>query len=129
MSNNIFNNSEIRKKLRTINWDFAEDNTTYLSHDIHPYPAKYIPQIPHHLIEILSHQGDLIWDPFGGSGTTAFESILSKRRVISTDINPISTVIGRAKTTTFTRDMENEMANFIKVIDRLNKKSNLIDFI
>ncbi len=37
-------------ELQSIDWAFTKDETNYLSHDIHPYPAKFIPQIPRHLI-------------------------------------------------------------------------------
>ena len=46
---------------------FTEDDTRYLTPDLHPYPAKFIPQIPTHLIARLSMPGDVILDPFGGS--------------------------------------------------------------
>src|SRR5713226_5386517 len=67
---------KVLHQLEQIGWAFTSDNTTYLSHDIHPYPAKFIPQIPRHLIARLSLPGETVWDPFGGSGTTALESVL-----------------------------------------------------
>ena len=45
------------ERLRSIPWDFASANTEYLTHGIHPYPAKFIPQIPRALIEELSSPG------------------------------------------------------------------------
>ena len=44
--------------LRNINWSFSNDDTSYLSHNIHPYPAKYIPQISNQLIRLLSLPGE-----------------------------------------------------------------------
>jgi hypothetical protein len=55
-------------------WAFADDDISFLTHDVHPYPAKYIPQIPANLIRRLSLPGELVLDPFGGSGTTATEA-------------------------------------------------------
>lgn len=40
------------------------------------------------LIEIFSKPGDLILDPFAGSGTTAIAAIKKKRRFIGIDIDP-----------------------------------------
>ena len=90
---------DVLSSLKAIDWSFSEDNTTYLSHDIHPYPAKFVPQLPSTIIELLSSPGDLVWDPFGGSGTTALEALLKDRSCISTDVNPIARIVGRAKTT------------------------------
>jgi len=79
-------------------WAFADDDTSFLTHDVHPYPAKYIPQIPANLIRRLSLPGELVLDPFGGSGTTATEAVRLGRRTISVDANPLATLIGRVKT-------------------------------
>ena len=37
------------KALKAIDWDFQDAKTNYLTHRIHPYPAKFIPQIPNAL--------------------------------------------------------------------------------
>src|SRR5207302_2623847 len=47
-------------KLRELNWDFADASTGYLTHSLHPYPAKFIPQIPNALIQELSSVGDTV---------------------------------------------------------------------
>ncbi|TLD40223.1 MAG: putative modification methylase [Candidatus Jettenia ecosi] len=99
--------------LKKVEWSFQNDKTSYLSHDIHPYPAKFIPQIPRNLITRLSLRGEVVWDPFGGSGTTALETILLGRRAISSDVNPLSEIIGRAKTLTMTKEEEDNVENLI----------------
>ncbi|MEQ9398769.1 MAG: DNA methyltransferase [Longimicrobiales bacterium] len=83
--------------LQDVDWAFSSADTTYLSHDIHPYPAKFIPQIPAALIRRLSRRGDLVLDPFGGSGTTALEAIRLGRRALSIDANPLAELVGRVK--------------------------------
>ena len=62
-------------ELQSQDWSFTHDDTRYLTHDLHPYPAKFIPQIPAHLIARLSVPGDTVFDPFGGSATTAVEAV------------------------------------------------------
>lgn len=109
-------NHKVLERLNTQDWSFTNDDTTYLSHNLHPYPAKYIPQIPNKLIRLLSLRGERIWDPFGGSGTTALEALLLGRQVISSDINPISEIIGRAKSTSITKQEEDEL---IQLVERL----------
>jgi DNA modification methylase len=85
-------------ELSSLDWSFENENTSFLTHDIHTYPAKFIPQIPAQLISRLSMHGDLILDPFGGSGTTAFEAVRLGRRATSIDANPIATLIAKVKT-------------------------------
>jgi len=109
------------QQLNSVDWSFTKDDTTYLSHDIHPYPAKFIPQIPAHLINFLSLPGELIWDPFGGCGTTALEAIINNRRCVSTDINPIGRIIGKAKTTTLTSEQEQELLFLLDAIETYTK--------
>src|SRR5438094_213467 len=87
--------TEVRRVLSSIDWAFTHDRTQFLTHDIHPYPAKFIPQIPGHLISLLSARGERVLDPFGGSGTTALEAIRLGRTAISIDANPIATLIGK----------------------------------
>jgi DNA modification methylase len=84
--------------LHSIDWDFTNEDTSYLTHDIHPYPAKFIPQIPGNLIANLSFRGDLVLDPFGGSGTTAFEAVRMGRRALCIDANLVGILVGRVKT-------------------------------
>lgn len=73
-------------------------NKNYLTHNIHPYPAKFIPQIPGCIIEIYSEKGDSILDPFCGSGTSLLESIIRGRNAFGIDINPIAILISNIKT-------------------------------
>jgi len=84
--------------LKAIDWSFTDDDTRFLGHDLHPYPAKFIPQIPGTLVSLLSSRGELVFDPFGGSGTTALEAIRLGRRAVSLDANPVAALIGRVKT-------------------------------
>lgn len=89
--------SAVLKILRAQDWSFTHDDTRYLTHDLHPYPAKFIPQIPAHLIDSLTDPGDVVFDPFGGSATTAVEAVRMGRRAVSIDANPLSGLIGRVK--------------------------------
>ena len=79
------------------NLDQVEDKKSS-THGIHPYPAKFIPQIPRNAILALSEPGDTVLDPMCGSGTTLVEALLNYRRAIGVDINPISTMISTSKT-------------------------------
>ncbi|MFW9903919.1 MAG: DNA methyltransferase [Candidatus Thorarchaeota archaeon] len=63
------------------------------------YPAKFLSKLPHGLIKRFSNQGDLIFDPFVGGGTTALEAMLLQRRFIGYDLNPFGILISTVKTT------------------------------
>lgn len=89
---------EAFRHLSNVDWSFSEDDTRFLAHDIHPYPAKFVPQIPGNIISRLSARGELVMDCFGGSGTTALEAVRLGRRALSIDANPLSALIGRVKT-------------------------------
>ncbi|MBM4046825.1 MAG: site-specific DNA-methyltransferase, partial [Planctomycetes bacterium] len=85
--------------LDKIDWDFVDAKTTYLTHGLHPYPAKFIPQIPNALIQALSSVGETVADIFCGSGTTLVEALVLKRNAIGLDANPLACLISQAKTT------------------------------
>ncbi len=79
--------------------DLSRLQTSYITHDYHRYPAKFIPQLASRIIKENSDVGDLVCDPFMGSGTTLIEAIINRRRAYGTDINPVSVLISKAKTT------------------------------
>jgi site-specific DNA-methyltransferase (cytosine-N4-specific) len=84
--------------LKTVDWNFAAAKTGHLTHSIHPYPAKFIPQIPHALIGALSKPGDTVGDIFCGSGTTLAEALSMGRHAVGVDANPLACLISSAKT-------------------------------
>jgi DNA modification methylase len=72
---------------------------SYATHGIHRYPAKFIPQIPRYCIESHSRIGDVVLDPFMGSGTTLLESYIAGRTSYGIDIHPLARLIAKVKTT------------------------------
>jgi len=93
-------NAAIAEKLGAVAWDFADAKTGNGPHAIHPYPAKFIPQIPRSLVKLF-HPGDdsPILDPFCGSGTTLVEALYAGIPSIGIDVNPLATLIAKVKTT------------------------------
>ncbi|WP_424947504.1 DNA methyltransferase [Candidatus Spongiihabitans sp.] len=85
--------------LDKIGWDFAEALTNNATNAMHPYPAKFIPQIPRNFIRQLSDKGDTVYDPFLGSGTTAVEANILGRDAIGNDVNELAVLISKVKTT------------------------------
>ena len=61
------------------------------------YRACFKPQLPRFFIRLLTKEGDAVYDPFSGRGTTAIEAALLGRKVIANDINPLSKIICRPR--------------------------------
>lgn len=57
---------------------------------VHGYFTKQSWNVVREYIENFSQPGDLVLDPFGGSGVTAIEAMMTKRKAIHIDINPMS---------------------------------------
>lgn len=94
-------------------WNFHDENTKEHLHSLHPYPAKFIPQIPRKAIELWTMPGDLVYDPFNGCGTTVLEASLAGRMGVGTDNNAVAILASRAKSATYTHsdlDALNEFA-------------------
>ena len=85
--------------LKTVNWDFTQAKTNGTTHSFHPYPAKFIPQIPRTIIKELSNEGDTVYDPFLRSGTTCVEANALRRDAIGNDVNELAVLISKVKTT------------------------------
>jgi len=95
----VVNNRESELlNLLAVDWSFASEKTSHLTHGLHPYPAKYIPQIPHTLIRELSSPGETVADIFCGSGTALVEALLLGRNAVGVDASPLACLISRAKT-------------------------------
>lgn len=67
-------------------------------HSFHRYYGKLIPAIPSLFIKEFTKEGDLIFDPFTGSGTTAVEALSNRRNFVGFEINPLSVEISKVKT-------------------------------
>ncbi len=63
---------------------------------VHGYFTKQSWNVVAEYIKNFSKKGDLILDPFGGSGVTAVEALMNNRKAISIDINPMAVFIVNA---------------------------------
>jgi DNA modification methylase len=77
----------------------SHDRVRGLTHGLYRYPARFSPAFVGEAIEELSEPNDFVLDPFLGGGTAAVEAVSRGRRFVGFDINPLSIVLARAKTT------------------------------
>ena len=71
-------------------WDYRGESTKSLTHGFHSYPAMMIPQVARRLIEKYSKEGDILLDPFCGSGSVLVEARLARRYSWGIDLNPLA---------------------------------------
>jgi len=98
-------NSELRniiEQLRAFDWRFVDYNPSlerFSINNVHWYPAPFVPHIPSILIKSLSKPGDIVLDPFCGTGITGIEAARLNRRFVQLDLNPLAIEIAQAKLT------------------------------
>lgn len=81
---------------------------------IHPYPAKFTVDLAIKYIEKYSNAGDLIYDPFVGSGTTLLASEVLDRKSFGNDINHIAVLISKFKTLELSEKDISELKSYIE---------------
>lgn len=57
-----------------------------------------IPQVAERLIAEHGHQGEVLFDPYCGTGTSLLEAKLAAMSAVGTDLNPLARLIARTKT-------------------------------
>lgn len=121
-------------ELDDIDWTFEGADTQRHTHGLHSYPARMVPQIPERLLsyykrEGIIAEGDLVYDPFSGSGTTAVEARLAGLHAEANDINPLAVMLSLAKARPLERDLlataESELLDGLR--DRIEAVRNAWD--
>lgn len=60
---------------------------------VHPYFTKQVWNVVQEYIKAYTRPGDLVLDPYGGSGVTLVEALILGRKAIHVDINPLANFI------------------------------------
>ena len=98
--------SEITQALLTtdvdleISWaeaELPERERTKHVHRLHPYLGKYVPQLVEVFLQRHFTPGELVLDPFAGSGTTLVEASVYGCGSVGVDISAFNVLLSRVK--------------------------------
>lgn len=89
---------------------------------IHQYWSRKPWYVVRRHIEKFTEDGDLVLDPFFGSGVTACETLVLRRRFVGCDLNPIAVLVNK-----LTCISPIDFSKFQLFFDRVNKISDQIN--
>ncbi|WP_420264451.1 DNA methyltransferase [Candidatus Magnetominusculus dajiuhuensis] len=126
-----------------LNWalsfdKYKEAETTKHVHRLHPYKGKFIPQLVEYFLdshtdrfkkEVCFKQGDIVLDPFSGSGTTMVQSSELGMHTIGIDVSAFNALIGNVKVTSYNMsDVQAEINRITKALKIFLANSRTIEF-
>ena len=126
-----------------INWElsfdgYKESETTKHVHRLHPYKGKYIPQLVEYFLdshvdtfkkEVYFHSGDIILDPFCGSGTTLVQASEMGMHAIGIDISSFNAQISNCKIGKYDIELlEQEVSRITALLEDFERALNINAF-
>ncbi len=126
-----------------LNWalsfdQYKEAETTKHVHRLHPYKGKFIPQLVEYFLddhtdnfkkEVYFKKGDIILDPFSGSGTTMVQCCEIGMHAIGIDVSAFNTLIGNCKITKYNLVyVQTEISRITKALKEFLSNSNTLEF-
>jgi len=134
---------EFDKKVEGLNWNLSfdkvkESETTKHVHRLHPYKGKFIPQLVKYFLDtdtddfkqkICFNKGDIILDPFAGSGTTLVEANELGINAIGIDISKFNTIISNVKIGNYDiKNIKLEGNKITKILNEYIDSENILLF-
>lgn len=119
---------ERQEKLGEYNKDLAFDGLpekirTKHVHRLHQYKGKFIPQLVEYFLVRNFQEGDIILDPFAGSGTTLVQANEMGIRSVGIDITPFNCMISEVKTRKYNIDpLKEELKDISSKTKNFSKK-------
>src|ERR1051325_1733498 len=117
-----------RSRSRRITPDWTGSALTREStlHQLSPYIGKIKSTIAASLIKTYSQAGELVYDPFSGSGTVALEGWLAGRRVLANDLSPYAWTLTQGKLSPYT-SLQTALSDLETVSQRVELLTPSID--
>jgi SAM-dependent methyltransferase len=116
---------DLQSAVTALDWEWTTANTRYLTHDLHRYSGKFIPQIAAQAVELLTEPGDIVLDPMAGSGTTLVEAWRTSRTAIGFDLSPLAVMIARAKVQRIAPEaLDDMLARLLGVVQYLGARES-----
>jgi hypothetical protein len=105
----------LRERIDSIEWSFTKRDPSPVE-NLHPYPAKFIGELPRALIAALPLEpGTSVLDPFVGSGTTLTEAQRAGFTSIGIDLNPIACLIAQVRTRASPKHLATTARNVVRM--------------
>lgn len=126
-----------------LNWSLSFDHlrerdTTKHVHRLHPYKGKYIPQLVQYFLddhidefknETYFKAGDIILDPFLGSGTTIIQSLEMGMHSIGIDVSEFNCMISDCKATHYDNDyLQKAIKKMLTALDEFEHDNRIQEF-
>lgn len=116
---------ETRLEDLNLNWtekDLPERERTKHVHRLHPYLGKFIPQLAEIFLRKYFREGDTVYDPFSGSGTTLVEANILGINAIGCDIAAFNCLLTRVKTQEY--DIELMKKEVLDILARTGEQTS-----
>ena len=106
---------------KPLDWNFAIRLAEEID-GIHPYPAKFISEIPATFLDEFPRPEGMILDPFSGSGTTLVQAQKRGLKAAGVDVNPIACLISRVKTSPVPAGAAHEFERVLQQAQRISSQ-------